>query len=66
MTIHVILNYELFYVDYAKFHLPVFLIDVRPYRMQCSMHNTIMFFIEDPRINIELIAGFFEFFYENA
>jgi len=64
--VHVVLNYELYYIDYSKYHLPIFMIDVRPYNIVCESKNTIMFFIENPRTNIELVSGFFEFYFSTT
>lgn len=61
---NIVLNYDMYEIDYAKFYLPVLMIDVRPYEIQCDMHNSIMFFVEHPRTSIDLLSGFFEFYYE--
>jgi hypothetical protein len=34
------------------------------YQMKCNLTNSFLFFIENPRTNIELISGFFEFYFK--
>lgn len=58
-------NYRMFCIDFAKFYHPLYLIDLRKMDLLCELENTFMFFIENPRVNIELVSGFFEFYYRS-
>lgn len=55
------INYRMFHVDFTKYYHPLYLIDLRFMDMFCELNNTFMFFMENPRINIDLVSGFFEF-----
>lgn len=65
MSIYCLLNHEKYKVNYSKFYNPLLLIDVKKYQMKCSLTNSFLFFIENPRTNIELVSGFFEFYFKN-
>lgn len=56
-------NYRMFCIDFTKFYHPLYLIDLRLMDMFCELNNTFMFFVENPRVNIDLVSGFFEFCY---
>ena len=66
MSIYCLLNSDKFKVTYSKFYNPLLLIDVKKYQMKCNLTNSFLFFIENPRSNIELVSGFFEFYFKNA
>ena len=64
MNLDVLLNYKMFSIPCPKYYLPLILIEVREYNMKCTLNNSIIFFMENPRTNIELISAFFEFYFE--
>lgn len=66
MSVYCLLNKDKFRVHYSKFFNPLLLIDVKKYQMKCNMTNSFLFFIENPRSNIELVSGFFEFYFKNV
>lgn len=66
MSIYCLLNSNNYTVNYSKFYNPLILIDVKKYDMKCNLTNSFMFFIENPRTNIELVSGFFEFYFKTS
>jgi hypothetical protein len=66
MSVYCLLNSDKFKVNYSKFYNPLLLIDVKKYQMKCNLKNSFLFFIENPRTNIELVSGFFEFYFKSA
>jgi hypothetical protein len=64
MSVYCLLNHDKFKVNYSKFYNPLLLIDVKKYQMKCNLTNSFLFFIENPRTNIELVSGFFEFYFK--
>jgi len=60
------LNQDLYRVEFSKLYHPLYLIDLRSYQLKCQMKNTILFLLEDPRVNIDLVSGYFEFYYQTA
>lgn len=65
MSIYCLLNSDKYKISYSKFYNPLLLIDVKKYNMKCNLTNSFLFFIENPRTNIELVSGFFEFYFKN-
>jgi hypothetical protein len=63
MKINMMINYRMYEVNYDKVYFPLYLIDLRVLDIRCEISNTFLFFIENPRVNIELVSGFFEFYY---
>ncbi|NDE13756.1 hypothetical protein EBZ80_02385 [bacterium] len=63
MSIYCLLNSDKYRVEFQKFYNPILLVDVKKYQMKCEMNNSFLFFIENPRINIDLVSGFFEFYF---
>jgi len=66
MSIYCLLNEDKYKVDYSKYYNPLLLIDVKKYNMKCNITNSFLFFIENPRTNIELVSGYFEFYFKNV
>jgi hypothetical protein len=66
MSVYCLLNHDKFKVNYSKFYNPLLLIDVKKYQMKCNLTNSFLFFIENPRSNIELVSGFFEFYFKTT
>jgi len=66
MSIYCLLNQDKLKIDYSRFYNPVLLIDVKKYNMKCNLTNSFLLFIENPRTNIDLVSGFFEFYFKNA
>lgn len=60
------INYQMFKIDFEKTYHPLYLIDLRHLNIMCKMSNTLMFFLENPKINIDLVSGFFEFYYRSV
>ena len=58
------LNNDIYRVEFTKVYHPLFLIDLRPLNIHCKMNNFLLFFMENPRVNIDLLSGFFEFYYK--
>jgi hypothetical protein len=52
-------------VNFDKIYFPLYLVDLRVLDIRCEISNTFLFFIENPRVNIELVSGFFEFYYNS-
>jgi len=65
MSVYVMLNGHIFTIDFGKFYTPSLLIDVKAYDIRCDMNNKFLFFIENPRVNIQLISGFFDFYFKS-
>jgi hypothetical protein len=65
MSIYCLLNKDKYVVSFSKFYNPLLLIDVKKYNMKCNLTNSFLFFIENPRSNIELVSGFFEFYFKS-
>lgn len=63
MTVYVMLNDKVFTIEFGRYYTPSLLIDVKSYNIQCELNNKFLFFIENPRVNIQLISGFFEFYF---
>jgi len=66
MTVYVMLNDKVYTIEFGKFYTPSLLIDVRKYNIECDMNNKFLFFIENPRVNIQLISGFFDFYFKTT
>lgn len=66
MSVYCLLNSDKYKVSFSKFYNPLLLIDVKKYQMKCNLTNSFLFFIESPRTNIELVSGFFEFYFKNT
>jgi hypothetical protein len=66
MSVYCLLNQDKFKVTYGRFYNPLLLIDVKKYQMKCNLTNSFLFFIENPRTNIELVSGFFEFYFKTT
>ena len=64
MTVYVMLNERVYTIDYGRFYTPLLLIDVKSYDIRCDMNNKFLFFIENPRVNIQLISGYFDFYFK--
>lgn len=65
MSVYCLLNSHKYKISFTKFYNPLLLIDVKKYQMKCELNNSFLFFIENPRTNIELVSGFFEFYFKN-
>lgn len=65
MTVYVMLNETVFTIDFGRFYTPLLLIDVKDYHIKCDINNKFLFFIENPRVNIQLISGFFDFYFKS-
>jgi len=65
MSVYCLLNNEKYKVPYEKFYNPLLLIDVKRFQLKCNLTNSLLFFIENPRHNIELVSGFFEFYFKS-
>lgn len=57
------INHQMYYIQFCKTYHPIYLIDLRHLNVICKMQNTCMFFLENPKTNIELVSGFLEFYY---
>lgn len=66
MSLYCLLNKDNFKIECDKYYNPLLLIDVKPYQMKCTLTNSFWFFIENPRHNIDLVSGFFEFYFKNS
>lgn len=66
MSLQLILNNSFHNVEYSGFYKPLLLIDVRKNLVRCDLNNTIFFYVENPRTNIELISGYFEFYFHTS
>jgi len=66
MSLHCLLNTDNYKIDCSKYYNPLLLIDVKKYNIKCKLTNSFWFFIENPRHNIDLISGFFEFYFKNS
>lgn len=58
------INHEMYFISFSKYYLPLMLIDLKEYNIECKMNNICMFFFENPRTNIELMSAYFEFFFQ--
>jgi len=65
MSLYCLLNDKKFKVPFCKFYHPLLLIDVKPFQMLCNSRNSFLFFIENPRTNIDLVSGYFEFYFRS-
>jgi len=65
MAVYVMLNDRVFTIDFSRFYTPLLLIDVKSHNIVCDMNNKFLFFIENPRANIQLISGFFDFYFKS-
>lgn len=65
MSVCCLLNQIKYQIPFVKYYNPLLLIDVRSFNMKCQLTNTFMFFIENPRTNIDLVSGFFEFYFKS-
>lgn len=65
MAVYVMLNEKVFTIDFGRFYTPLLLIDVKKYQITCDMNNKFLFFIENPRVNIQLISGLFDFYFKS-
>lgn len=63
---NLMINYKLYKIKFLKYWHSQYLIDLRPENIECRINNVCMLFIENPRINIELISGFFEFYFRSV
>lgn len=66
MSFVLILNNVMYHIDFDKYYNALFLIDLRKYLIECDIHNTIFFFIRNPRVNIQLISAYFEFYFQRS
>lgn len=58
------INFKLYKIRFSKYWHSQYLIDLRSENIECKLNNVCMLFIENPRLNIELISGFFEFYFK--
>ena len=65
MSICCLLNDVKYQIPFLKYYNPLLLIDVRSFQMKCTVTNTFMFLMEHPRSNIELVSGFFDFYFKS-
>jgi len=62
-----VLNGVIYAIDFDKYQNSLLLIDLRKYVISCEvLNNTILFFMKNPRINIQLISTSFEFYFEQS
>jgi hypothetical protein len=66
MSLYCLLNQDNYKIDCQKYYNPLLLIDVKKYNIKCNLTNTFWFYIENPRHNIDLVSGFFEFYFKNS
>lgn len=64
MNLFLMLNYEMFEIPCEKYYLPIVLLDLREYKLVCQEINSMMLFMRNPRTNIDLLTGVFQFFFE--
>jgi len=64
MSLYCLLNTDNYIIDCPKYYHPLLLIDVKEHNIQCKLTNSFWFFIENPRHNIDLVSGFFEFYFK--
>lgn len=58
------LNENMYTIEFNRFHTPMLLIDVKKLNICCDLTNKFLFFIENPRMNIQVISGFFDFYFK--
>jgi len=64
MATVLMVNDQMFMIPYSRFYTPLFLIDMKMFQVTCRMSNKLCFFIENPRTNIALVSGFFDFYFK--
>lgn len=65
MTVFFLLNGRAYHIPFTAFYAPVLLIDMRDETVQCGMQNQFLFYIENPRVNIRLLSGSFDFYFRD-
>jgi hypothetical protein len=58
------LNDKVYTIEFFRFHTPLLLIDVKKMNILCELTNKFLLFIENPRVNIQVISGFFDFYFK--
>jgi hypothetical protein len=58
------LNEKVYTIEFYRFHTPLLLIDVKSLDITCDLTNKFLFFIENPRVNIQVVSGFFDFYFK--
>lgn len=66
MNLFLMLNYEMIEIPCEKFYMPIVFLDLREYKLTCQEVNSFMILMRNPRTNIDLLSGVFQFFFESS